>query len=66
MLALDAWRATRCEGCGGDLNETLTHEEWEAVPPLRCHRCTAIQISQDRFDGPQPGALRWGAKKRDW
>lgn len=66
MVALSAWRQGRCEGCGGGLEETLAHEEWEALPPVRCHKCTALHIAQERFDGPHPHALRWAAKRRGW
>jgi hypothetical protein len=64
MLALAEYRAGTCPGCGGQLAETMTHETWDALPPLRCHRCTVIAIAQDHHDGKQPTALRWGATRR--
>lgn len=64
MVALAEYRARICPGCGGDLLETLGHEDWEALPPVRCHKCTVIAISQERFDGQHPHALRWGAKRQ--
>lgn len=66
MVALQLWREGRCDACGGNLDETLSNEDWEALPPLRCHRCTAIQIAQERFEGQHPYALLWGAKRRGW
>lgn len=64
MLALAEYRQMHCPGCGGDLLETTTHEAWDALPPLRCHKCTAIAIAQEHHDGKQPTALRWGATRR--
>lgn len=66
MLALAEVDLTTCAGCGGDLNETLAHEDWQALPPVRCHKCTAIHAAQDRFVGQHPHALRWGAERRGW
>jgi hypothetical protein len=63
MLALVQYRAGLCK-CGHDLNESTTHETWDALLPLRCHACTAIAIAQDNSNRPQPSALRWGAKRR--
>lgn len=64
MLALAELRAVTCGGCGGNLEETMTHETWDALPPARCHKCTAIHIAQEHHDGKQPLALRWAAVKR--
>lgn len=64
MLALAAWRRARCEGCGGDVNETFTHDDYVPLPPLRCHACTAIEINRENSNRPQPAALRWGAVRR--
>lgn len=64
MLALAEVRAMTCSGCGGDLGETTTHEDWVPLAPLRCHRCTAIAIAQDGHDAKHPQALRWGAELR--
>jgi hypothetical protein len=66
MVALSLWRDGRCAGCGGSLDETLAHEDWEALPPLRCHKCKAVAIAQDRFEDKHPHTLRWGAKRRGW
>jgi hypothetical protein len=68
MLALAAWRDSRCSGCGGDLVET-TAEENDGTPgngaylpllPIRCHRCTALAQSEETYrkaDTPHPHAL---------
>lgn len=64
MLALAVYRASRCEGCGGDLAETTSHEQWNVPPPMRCHRCTAIAIAQDAHDHKHLHALRWTATPR--
>jgi hypothetical protein len=64
MLALAAYRLSRCDGCGGDLAETTAHEDWVALPPLRCHKCTAIGAAQDAHDHPHMTALRWAARRR--
>lgn len=54
MLALAAWRDSRCGGCGGDLAET-TSPDMDGSPgngtyvpllPIRCHRCTALSKSE--------------------
>jgi hypothetical protein len=67
MLALAEWRSRQCESCGGDLTDTLTHEDWEPIPPVRCHKCRAIHIGQDSMrDDIDPLSLRWGAKHRGW
>ena len=64
MLSLAEYRASRCDGCGGDLAETTTHEVWDPLPPLRCHKCTAISVAQDVHDHKHLSALRWGATRR--
>lgn len=64
MLALAEYRAGRCDGCGGQLEETTTHETWDALPPLRCHKCTVIAIAQEGHDHKHVTALRWGAVRR--
>lgn len=67
MLALALWRDERCSGCGGDLVET-TAEEHDGSPghsgyrpllPVRCHRCTALAASEEKYrkDSPHPHAL---------
>ncbi len=47
MLALAAWRASRCPGCGGDLAETTNPDNQNRylTEALRCHRCTALHMS---------------------
>jgi hypothetical protein len=64
MLALAEYRAARCGGCGGDLLETTSHENWDAVPPMRCHKCTDRDRSRNTTTGnslpPCAGALRGG------
>lgn len=64
MLALAEYRAGTCGGCGGRLEETTTHETWDALPPLLCYRCEVIAIAQTNHDHKHPTALRWGAVRR--
>lgn len=57
MLALAKWRDQRCNRCGGDLEETTDeendgtpgHSDYRPLPPLRCHRCTALSVSEDKY-----------------
>lgn len=47
MLALAQVKADACPGCGGHLPETtaLANDDgYVAGEPLRCHRCTALEI----------------------
>lgn len=57
MLALAAWRESRCGGCGGDLAET-TNPDMDGSPgngtylpllPVRCHQCTALSKSEAAY-----------------
>lgn len=66
MLALAEWRDSRCRGCGGDLAETTSPDNdgspgnagYRALPPVRCHRCTALAASEAEYqDSPHPHAL---------
>ncbi|HEX6686694.1 MAG TPA: hypothetical protein VF062_28230 [Candidatus Limnocylindrales bacterium] len=59
MLALAAWRDARCHRCGGDLHETTDDAnsgeldatgKYVALSPLRCYRCTALSMSEDKFN----------------
>jgi hypothetical protein len=65
MLALARYRAMRCGGCGGDLLETTTHEKWDPLPPLQCHKCEALAIQQEQYakDYKHLGSFRWAAKR---
>jgi len=51
MLALAAWRASRCPHCGGPLGETTdpANEGRYRVESTRCHRCTALDIAARKF-----------------
>lgn len=57
MLALALWRDSRCRSCGGDLVETTAPENdgspgsssYRPLPPVRCHRCTALAASEERY-----------------
>jgi hypothetical protein len=58
MLALAAYRATRCPGCGGDLSETTAAENEDKFwhePPLQCYRCVGFaRASQVYADQQHP------------
>lgn len=75
MIALAAWRDLRCSGCGGDLTETTSEENdgtaghgaYIAELPIRCHRCTALAKSEERYreaKAEQPQALIHRVKLR--
>jgi hypothetical protein len=57
MIALAAWRDSRCGQCGGDLAETTSPDNdgspgngrYEPELPIRCHRCTALSVSEQRY-----------------
>lgn len=61
MLALAAWRDTRCGQCGGDLVETTAdendgspgHGAYIPLHPVRCYRCTALAESEDGYKDPE-------------
>lgn len=61
MLALKAYRDSRCPGCGGDLNVTTAteHEDrYRHQPPLVCFRCVAFSQAHQAFaDQPHPSAF---------
>jgi hypothetical protein len=67
MLALAEYEASRCDGCGNDLHESLDSEmeEW-AVEPIRCGACTRLAVAQDAHakDHKHMNALRWRVWKR--
>jgi hypothetical protein len=48
MLALAEYERQHCEGCGHDLDETLTSEaeDWLVLPPARCAVCTRVAMDQ--------------------
>jgi uncharacterized protein with PIN domain len=51
MLALADYEQSRCQGCGGDVNETFDPENdgaWIAEA-WRCHRCTAIDAGAQHY-----------------
>lgn len=68
LLALAAYRATRCPACGGDISECTSPDAeggFEVPPPTRCQAKTALVIAQQDYkDSPQPEALLWRAKRR--
>jgi hypothetical protein len=66
MLALAHYRASHCPDCHGELRHTLTVEDWDVDPPIRCHRCTAIAEAATRHakDHKHLHALRWTASPR--
>jgi hypothetical protein len=57
MLALHLWQDLRCHRCGGDLTETTDpandgspgNSAYRAQEPVRCHRCTALAVSEERY-----------------
>lgn len=61
MLALHAYRARRCPGCGGDLNVTTASENEDGYRnelPLTCFRCVAFaQAHKVYAEEPHPHAL---------
>lgn len=60
-IALARYESELCPGCRHPLAETTDarNEERYVVPhPIRCHRCTATEQAQERFqDWPTPSAL---------
>ncbi len=74
MLALAEYEASHCEGCGHDLDESLSTEaeDWSVPPPLRCAVCTRLSIEQheratenkDRPGGGHLHALRYRVERR--
>lgn len=68
-LDLLAHEASLCPGCGHPVAETTAPEAEERyhVPyPIRCHRCTATEQAQVRFqDMPTPAALLLPVQVRD-
>lgn len=66
-LALLAYEASLCHGCGHPLAETTRPEAEEAyvAEAMRCHRCTAAEQEAESYrDNPQPGSLRYTAHPR--
>lgn len=69
MVALAIAQSHRCEGCGGDLTETLgtEAEDWSVPPPHQCGRCLRISMAQEKYqtDGVKHlHAMRWIADPR--
>lgn len=68
-LDLQAYEASLCPGCRHPVAETTAPEAEERyhVPhPIRCHRCTATEQAQERFqDMPSPGALLMPVQVRE-
>jgi len=60
-LALLAWEADLCPGCGQPLTETTdpaNEERYVARPPLLCHRCVATESAAKKWENhAHPGAL---------
>lgn len=68
VLALLDYEASTCVGCGGYLPETTDEDaKFDASPPVRCHRCTALQVKQKEYaDQRTPGALvMWPVKAKN-
>ena len=66
-LALLAYEASLCNGCGHPLAETTAPEAEETYQGdlVRCHRCTAAeQVAEQYRENPQPGSLRYSARPR--
>lgn len=66
-LALLAYEAGLCHGCGHPLAETTdpNAEETYQGDLVRCHRCTAAeQVAEQYRENPQPGSLRYSARPR--
>lgn len=61
MLALARYRGDLCPICHGDMVETTdiaNDDGYRALPPIRCHRCTALGRSAEQYkDEPHPQAL---------
>jgi hypothetical protein len=61
MLALRAYRASRCPGCNGDLAVTTAAEnedKFRAEMPVQCYRCVAFGRSQEAYrEEPHPLSL---------
>lgn len=66
MVALAAYEADVCSGCGGRLSET-TAEQWgvsariyEVQPPATCHKCVELDVAGERTkDHEHRSALRF-------
>lgn len=67
MLALAALEQDTCGGCGGRLTETTAPgAEHVPLPPIRCHKCTALEISIEKHrSSPHSHALLHTARLRD-
>jgi hypothetical protein len=73
VLALAMCRELTCDGCGGWLPETTTHDDgWHVDAPWRCHACTAVSqrqqshaasIRTNTSDGHMH-ATRWHVERR--
>jgi hypothetical protein len=63
MLALQVYEDLRCDGCGGNLEETTApeNEGRYRVSKSRCHKCDAIGIAAEQHD--KDGAPRMHAVK---
>jgi len=60
VLALLAYEAQVCHGCGGWLPETTDGDNdgrYHVDIPGRCYRCTAIHKKQDEYEKQNPRAL---------
>jgi methionyl-tRNA synthetase len=67
MLALQAYEAACCGGCGAFLPDTTAAEAEDTfrVQAARCHRCTAIAQEADGYkDNPHPQALHYHVGRR--
>lgn len=66
MVAISVLEAETCEGCGGDLAETLgtEPEDWIVLPPAVCGKCAQLGNAQQAYKGNDLAATRWLAKRR--
>ena len=64
-LALQEYEDSLCPGCGQTVAESMDPDladEWDYMPPQRCHGCTALARAADAAEKNKvdhPGALRW-------
>lgn len=67
ILALAAYRSTRCPNCGRDIDEcTAAGAEGQfTAEHRRCHATTSLLIAQEAYrENPQPSALMWATRRK--
>jgi hypothetical protein len=61
MVAVEAWRRSRCSRCGHSLLKTTdpaNEGRYHATLPTQCHACLALSQSEERYrDEPHPHTL---------